>query len=648
MNENPFEGSGSSKEGFQKRNPEEGEEENGGNAKIPTSLSRRDFFRRTAEIAGGAAALGLAGKGVVELFDDGDDSPSKILGREIRDHTKMGSYDSGNLAGRNVGEPFRMLLGNLPADPKFEDIIYIIPPRIEVNFSERLDALWEYKKKISANSRVVPEVAEAITSEYKENSAFGFSIQMYVEKIDQLIAGIKNAEGFWGKVAEIKGLNKEEAELVESICRSFDGKDLMAYALTELMPSSDGELNKGVMDFLLNNAGREYVEAIPALGDDKTSFGPYQLTEYAVYDAERQRGASIVNRALPKDLRIPGSVSKLRNDDHHKAAYLFAVDNIANLVNMASRINKLDVLNKVWRQKHLEIVQIIATAHHGPSAVISGIPQRRGRRKAGIAEMWLQNDARSDFTVSTYGNYSTYARKTKANFEALGSVVSPAPSAPEPEDAPVKEEEGEERRPASLKNTGAMNAEHAATRKYNLSKMETDESVARMLEQGRLVKIPRRGKGFYVDEIGVVYPGQRDVLYTARPWVKKFLEEEARLFDEAFPGARFKVTALTRSEEYQKFLRTCMYKGKRVPECERNVNASSRSNHPTGAVIDISKFLTPNGTPSLRRKLMSVKQLKYMRERLLELEATGKILVTEESTQQGTFHIFVLPEYKKK
>ena len=45
---------------------------------------------------------------------------------------------------------------------------------------------------------------------------------------------------------------------------------------------------------------------------------------------------------------------------------------------------------------------------------------------------------------------------------------------------------------------------------------------------------------------------------------------------------------------------------------------------------------------------MSVKQLKYMRERLLELEATGKILVTEESTQQGTFHIFVLPEYIKK
>jgi len=627
MEENPF----------SERTGSDGKHEDWNKGETPTPFSRRRFLRTTSKIGGGMLLAGLASNHL-DIFKDDEAETELGIEEDFVEHTSLTEYSTGRLAGRNVNNDFRLLMGNLPTDPKFKDPIYIIPPRLRVNFSEQLDILWNQKIEISEGSRVVPETAGAITTEYREGPASRLSLEAYIEQIDQSINGIKESKDFWNNVAHIKGLNAREAELVESICRSFDGKDLMAYALTELMPSlSDGELNAGVMDFLLKNAGKEYVESIPARYDDKTSFGPYQFTDNAVYHVEERRGASITNMALPSNQRIPGSVGKLRGDDHHKAAFLFAVDNIANLVKMASRIGKLDVLNQIWRSKHMELIQIIATAHHGPYAVINGIPLGRGRRRAGIAEIWLANDAKDDFVVSARGTrYSDYARKTRANFIFLHESAKPTSSG-------INEPESEEKtegHPASLDGTGSSKShEMDLARQYNLSLMRTDDSVRDMKKKGYLVDVPRTGRHYYLDEIGIGYPTNRNFLYTARPWIKNFIEKESRRISSELSGAKLKVTSLTRSQDYQNFLRTGKYKGKQVQP--PNNNASTDSAHPTGAVIDISKY---TGTGK-SRKLLPEKALKALRERLLELERMGVIEATEEMNQ-ATFHIFVTPDYR--
>lgn len=170
------------------------------------------------------------------------------------------------------------------------------------------------------------------------------------------------------------------------------------------MPSRDGQLNKLILDFLLKNAGREYIESIPAMYDPKTSFGPYQFTEYALYEVPRRgkRGASIINQAVKESEKIPGSVALLRGEQHYKAAFLFMIENIANLVN-----KRCAALNSVWRANKDDLIMFVATSHHMPSPALNA------------ARRWLDNWARLPFYISCGSHLRRYALKTKANLESL-------------------------------------------------------------------------------------------------------------------------------------------------------------------------------------------------------------------------------------
>jgi hypothetical protein len=161
---------------------------------------------------------------------------------------------------------------------------------------------------------------------------------------------------------------------------------------------------------------------------------------------------------------------------------------------------------------------------------------------------------------------------------------------------------------------------------YDLSRMDDPAEVRRLVASGRLVPVPRSGRGYYIDErLGRNYD-HRTVLVHARPWVLRFLKEEGSLFRAKFSGSRLKVSSLVRTEEYQQIL------------THSNVNAArgddpeTRSPHLTGAALDISK------------KGLSARQLAWLRQRLVTLQARGWIVGTEEM-RTNTFHIFVTPDY---
>jgi hypothetical protein len=173
------------------------------------------------------------------------------------------------------------------------------------------------------------------------------------------------------------------------------------------MPSANGRLNVLIFDLMLINACREYGESLPAIHDSYTSFSLYQPTQFAVFDTPSEiRGASIVNRYLPPSERIPGSVSMLRGDDLHKSAWLFA---IRNLMRVIHRLNdrQFTTLKNGWKDTNDEIVQLIAVAHHAPGRITK------------MAEFWLDNEMKHDFSLSVSSEYLSYAKKTKANYKAL-------------------------------------------------------------------------------------------------------------------------------------------------------------------------------------------------------------------------------------
>ena len=177
------------------------------------------------------------------------------------------------------------------------------------------------------------------------------------------------------------------------------------------MPSRIGEINLQTMEFLLRNAGIRYVYSIPALADAKTSFGPYQFTEFAWYHAEDDiRGGSVMNMAVRQPQRIDhGSVSRLRGEEHHIAAFLFAIDNIANLIAHTSPA-QFRALSANWRRQKDDLVKFIATSHHGPNASLA------------IAQRWLDNGARSEYEISCHGRFRDYAIKTGRNYSVVQEI----------------------------------------------------------------------------------------------------------------------------------------------------------------------------------------------------------------------------------
>ncbi|HBD05487.1 TPA: hypothetical protein DCZ32_03435 [Candidatus Uhrbacteria bacterium] len=283
-----------------------------------------------------------------------------------------------------------------------------VPETVDLNFCNNLKKMWEVKEKRSRGNSVVKETRKAVIGEYCGSDPTNITLREYVSNVERIAKQVQQSID-WSTVARVERLNEREAELVKEIALSITGKDLVAYSLTELMPGVDGDMNLMVLDFIVRNGGLEYVESIPAMYDSYTSFGPYQFTQYAWYDTGREkRGGSKLNQALRAQVKH-GSVSRLRGDEHHIAAYLFAIDNIAALVRRIDK-RQMKTLERVYRTKHEAVVQYIATAHHQPASALSA------------ASRWLDNDAHLPYSHSCNKRLLEYARKTEANMDALDKM----------------------------------------------------------------------------------------------------------------------------------------------------------------------------------------------------------------------------------
>ncbi len=342
-------------------------------------------------IAGGITLAGLIyGPKVIENLREKSPVKSEVIAE-----SNTRTYSTGNLEGRIFGDLYSEYTG----------IKGIVSKKATINFENELKEMWE-KKLNKYPNKVAGEFFNKEVKEYDIHNSEKMSLESYVSEAQESINEI-NKTIDWNEVSKVKHLNKSELSLLKKAALSLNGKDLISYALTEIMPSSEGDLNENVLDFLLKNAGREYVEMIPAMHDVMTSFGPYQFTSYAIYDIlDTKEGASIINQALPESNKIPRSVSLLEGNDHHKAAYLFAINNIANLVNKLNYSQKKTFENSGISKK-LDLVSYIATAHHLP------------KHAQDSYKRYLNNKTKTAYSTSCGTALRLYANKTKANFKAV-------------------------------------------------------------------------------------------------------------------------------------------------------------------------------------------------------------------------------------
>lgn len=496
-----------------------------------------------------------------------------------------------------------------------------VPSEKEVNFYTQLEKLWDAKKVNFPGRKVVVEACDQVLSEYKTLPHDTMSLEAYTSMVDDVVTEIK-AEISWDEVAKLKKMNAEEIKTAKKVINLIDGSGVLAYSLTELMPSADGELNKNVLAFLLKYAGTRFVYSIPAIADEMTSFGPYQFTSYALRDLPGdRRGASVTNQALPKDIRIPGSVIKLRGEDHHRAAFLFMINNICELVKRGSDKSGWKQLENNSPRMREQMIIFSAVAHHMPTVALRN------------ATEWLNGGFKDELAHHLTPRLKEYAKKTKANLGAVAGMVretkvlietprevalpqppvtpKPMPSVSVPT-TPTSSKPTRDDIRTLAGSVSEKREEDNAVAALKLSKFTTLQSLKDAIQRGEMVTV-KDGPHYILRGVGEEDPRNASLYASLRPHTKKMVDAIAAKFYAAF-GQKLTISSLSRTESYVDILR------------KKNANASKTSTHMYGTTLDFTK----TG--------MSQAQLEWMRKTLAEMEQSG-ILVATEEWKEPCFHI---------
>ncbi len=322
--------------------------------------------------------------------------------RTIPDVSHTSVHGTGKLAGSSVSDLYAAYVG----------VTGKVPKSVRINWNLQLKSLWAHKFRITSKT-AVRDTGNMLVEEYNHLDPERMTLEQY-QAIADTQSRIVYRSLNWAQVGKAyfyngktKSVDAQKLALLKRVTANIHGRTLVAYAMTELLPTS-GSYGREYMDFLLRGGGRRYVESLPALHDKLTSFGPFQFTAQAVFDTGSGAvgGASLMNRALPVGLRTPVSVTLFRGNDHLRAAELFAIANVAMFIR---RLNPkhVGVFERIADSRTIELAQFIATAHNKPVVAYA----------AGVR--WLDAKAGTTYQHGCPEVSRLYASKTEQNYRSL-------------------------------------------------------------------------------------------------------------------------------------------------------------------------------------------------------------------------------------
>ncbi|MEK7602329.1 MAG: hypothetical protein AAB472_02490 [Patescibacteria group bacterium] len=284
------------------------------------------------------------------------------------------------------------------------------PDYAQIDYTENLLHAWKLKLAIDGVSPATQKSYTKIIARYETGNKGRTTLPAFVGTVDQEITRVKYTINF-GKLCAKKEISQDGCELLRDISFAITGEDLVAYGMTELLPFQDGKSNVKLLKVLLPSAGSAYLNSLPALGDTRMSCGFYQFTSYAVrHDGERVEGANVVSQFVPSKYQIPGSVVSLIGNDHHRAAYYFAIYNIARWIQVSSASERTE-LRRLFPTHMGEVTQFMAIAHHLPTPAIAK------------ARNWVEGHGKKSLASYLGPELRLYAKKTKENKKALHKAL---------------------------------------------------------------------------------------------------------------------------------------------------------------------------------------------------------------------------------
>lgn len=256
------------------------------------------------------------------------------------------------------------------------------------DYQKQLAKLWNIKEL--NNPGLAPQVTklgEHLQSSYNQQTATKLSLEAYIQEAQRTI---DNTEINWNRVQQTKLPNApEKLSTLQDLSKRLTATDLLAYSMTELFGSTNGQKNQAVYDHVLQTAGRDFIERVPAF-DRWESYGPYQFTPPALQEINRVQQTSF-------------DIQTLKENQHHEAAYRLAVTNLADFLRVASN-QEIDVLIS---QSDEELTKFVAAMHYKPRDAI--------RTKKGDLHTPFEQALRN----RGFTRIANYVQKTGSNRRAL-------------------------------------------------------------------------------------------------------------------------------------------------------------------------------------------------------------------------------------
>jgi uncharacterized protein YnzC (UPF0291/DUF896 family) len=308
------------------------------------------------------------------------------------------------------------------------------------------------------------------SSENKRAEALGrASLEQTIESVEAKIKPIRfaltdptyeNADQMRGALENAYSLfNDNEVATARAMIRRVTTRMMLAYSMTELLSSVDGQRNITVYDFMLRTLGKEFIAGIPSEGDDVESIGQYQMTPYGFHDTSKdedsfednsivRNGASRANILLPDKLHLPKNLIDLHSyEDHAAAAYCYALNAIGDAVHSLSRPQQAVLKDRTIFTDEV-LVAFIATSNNSPTKAKRAL------------DAWLRAKAEGssvEFSEVFHDpQLRIYAEKSIANYRAILDLKNNPISHDE---IPESEEEIVEEKHAKKKKTVTLTHE---------------------------------------------------------------------------------------------------------------------------------------------------------------------------------------------
>jgi len=254
----------------------------------------------------------------------------------------------------------------------------------KIDFYKGMSDMWDDKlQRFSSGLEKIKGQKTKLIDEKKESLD-----KMHKKQTTSSLRDYRSGEIATG-IAMLKDLSKNYVEknytggsdkdiemkrLVSNVEKNLSANVLLGYNIHEMLPPSLGKdkinavAKAYFIDRLLSEGGKEFIERYPARYDIMMSYGPFQLTKYAMGEIENKNMDSYVSQKY----QTPATMAELETlQEHVNAAVKFA---FTNWITLGESLAKNDALKKFndgfekmdVKGRQVLLAGITACMHHLP------------------------------------------------------------------------------------------------------------------------------------------------------------------------------------------------------------------------------------------------------------------------------------------